>query len=54
MRDTHTLNTHNLIFLMTANVPLGFPEAIFDSQAISDAFVRKAITPAMVRDDAII
>ena len=39
---------------MTANVPLGFPEAIFDSQTISDAFARKAVTPQLVRDDAVI
>jgi hypothetical protein len=39
---------------MTANVPLGFPEAIFDSPTISDAFARRAVTPALVRDDAVI
>ena len=39
---------------MATNVPLGFPEAIFDSKIISDAYARQAVTPALVRDCPIV
>ena len=35
---------------MATNVPLGFPEAIFDSKTISDAYARQQVTPELVRD----
>ena len=34
---------------MASNVPIGFPEAIYDSKLIADAFARQAVTPEMVR-----
>ena len=40
--------------MSSAHIPYGFPDAIFDSEQISEAFTRKAITPAMVRDDAVV
>ena len=38
--------------MSSAHIPYGFPEALFDSEKISEAFTRKAITPAMVREDS--
>ena len=35
---------------MATNVPLGFPEAIFDSKTISDAYARSQVTPELVRE----
>ena len=40
--------------MSSAHIPYGFPDAIFDSEKISEAYTRKAITPAMVRDDAVV
>ena len=40
--------------MSSAHIPYGFPDAIFDSEQISEAFTRKAITPAMLRDDAVV
>ena len=39
---------------MATNVPLGFPEAIFDSKIISDAYARQAVTPSLVRECPIV
>ena len=38
--------------MSSAHIPYGFPDALFDSEKISEAYTRKAITPAMVRDDS--
>ena len=39
---------------MASNVPLGFPEAIFDSKIISDAYARQTVTPELVRNCPIV
>tara|TARA_B110001450_G_C17444984_1_gene409519 strand:- start:67 stop:540 length:474 start_codon:yes stop_codon:yes gene_type:complete len=38
--------------MSSAHIPYGFPDALFDSEKISEAYTRKAITPTMVREDA--
>ena len=39
--------------MTSAHIPFGFPDAIFDSEKISEAYTRKAITPGMVREDPV-
>ena len=40
--------------MSSAHIPHGFPDALFDSEKISEAYTRQAITPAMVRDDTVV
>ena len=37
---------------MSTSTPLGFPDVLFESKAISEAFAGQYISPALIRSDA--